>query len=78
MVRLVTTTVHVRVNSAGQIGLLCCLAIKLGLPFYIRRGRVLVERSKNNRSGLHLGPPTGGLSTGTIFRVHHSSQQSFT
>jgi hypothetical protein len=36
---------------------------------------VLVEISKKNRSGLLLGPPTGGLSTGTILRVHHSSQQ---
>jgi hypothetical protein len=36
---------------------------------------VLVEISKKNRSGLLLGPPTGGLSTGTILRVHRSSQQ---
>jgi hypothetical protein len=35
---------------------------------------VLVEISKKNRSGLLLGPPTGGLSTGTILRVHRSSQ----
>jgi hypothetical protein len=36
---------------------------------------VLVEISKKNRSGLLIGPPTRGLSTGTILRVHHSSQQ---
>jgi hypothetical protein len=36
---------------------------------------VLVEISKKNRSDLLLEPPTGGLSTGTILRVHHSSQQ---
>jgi hypothetical protein len=37
---------------------------------------VLVEISKKNKSGLLLGPPTGGLSTGTILRVHHSSQHT--
>ena len=36
---------------------------------------MLVEISKKNRSGLLIGPPTRGLSTGTILRVHHSSQQ---
>jgi hypothetical protein len=36
---------------------------------------VLVEISKKNRSGLLLEPPTRGPSTGTILRVHHSSQQ---
>jgi hypothetical protein len=36
---------------------------------------VLVETSKKNRSGLLLGPPTGGLSTGTILRVQRISQQ---
>jgi hypothetical protein len=35
---------------------------------------VLVKISKKNRSGLLLGPPTGGLSTRTILRVHSSSQ----
>jgi hypothetical protein len=35
---------------------------------------VLVEISKKNRSGLLLGPPMRGLSTGNILRVHHSSQ----
>jgi hypothetical protein len=37
---------------------------------------VLVERGKKNRSGLLLGPSTGGLSTGTILQVHRSSQHS--
>jgi hypothetical protein len=36
---------------------------------------VLVGISKKNRSGLLLGPPTGGLNTRTILRVHRSSQQ---
>jgi hypothetical protein len=35
---------------------------------------VLVGISKKNRPGLLLGPPTGGPSTRTILRVHHSSQ----
>jgi hypothetical protein len=35
---------------------------------------VLVEISEKNRFGLLLGPPVGGLSIGTILRVHHSSQ----
>jgi hypothetical protein len=35
---------------------------------------VLVGIGKKNRSGLLLGPPTGGLSTRTILRVHRSSQ----
>jgi hypothetical protein len=37
---------------------------------------VLVGGSKKNRSGLLIGPPTGGLSTGTILRVHHRPQHS--
>jgi hypothetical protein len=36
---------------------------------------VLVEGGRRYRSGLLLGPSTGGLSIGTILRVHHSSQQ---
>jgi hypothetical protein len=35
---------------------------------------VLVEISEKNRFGLLLGPSAGGLSIGTILRVHHSSQ----